>query len=109
MIKLSKMLGGAAVLLLMLSAVPAKAQLAGFDGMGSRGGGDDMMTQMAPMMDMMKSQMGKRKFRKMMKGAGPMMGKMMGNGGPSGMNGMSGEMPGGFGGGLPGGMGGFGQ
>ena len=106
MTNVSKMLGGAAVLLLVLSAVPAKAQMAGFGGMG---GDDDMMTQMAPMMDMMKSQMGKRKFRKMMKGAGPMMGKMIGNGGPDSMNGMAGGMPGSFGGGFPGGMGGFDQ
>jgi hypothetical protein len=106
MTNVSRMLGGAAVLLLVLSAVPAKAQMAEFGGMG---GGDDMMTQMAPMMDMMKSQMGKRKFRKMMKGAGPMMGKMMENGGPDRMNGTAGGMPGSFGGGFPGGMGGFDQ
>ena len=109
MTNVSKMLGGAAVLLLVLSAVPAKAQMAEFGGMG---GGDDMMTQMAPMMDMMKSQMGKRKFRKMMKGAGPMMGKMMGNGSPDsmgGMKGMAGGMPGSFGGGFPGSMSGFDQ
>ena len=109
MTNVSRMLGGVAVLLLVLSGAPAKAQMAGFGGMG---GDDDMMTQMAPMMDMMKSQMGKRKFRKMMKGAGPMMGKMMGNGGPDrmdGMNGMAGGMPGSFGGGFPGGMSGFDQ
>jgi hypothetical protein len=70
----------AAVLLLLftLASTPAKAQLAGFGG----GGGGDMMTQMAPMLEMMKAKMGKRRFATMMQTMGPMMSKMMeGDGG----------------------------
>jgi hypothetical protein len=78
------------LLLFTLTSAPAKAQLAGFGG----GGGGDMMTQMAPMLDMMKAKMGKRRFGMMMQTMGPMMSKMMEGGG------------GGFGGGIPGGFGG---
>lgn len=84
---------------------PAKAQFGG--------SGDDMMTQMAPMLEMMKAKMGKKRFASLMQTMGPMMEKMMdGNGG--GLGGMMGG--GGFGGmnfgsmgaGMGGGMGGFG-
>ena len=85
----------ALLLLFTLASSPAQAQLAGFDG----GGGGDMMTQMAPMLEMMKAKMGKRRFATMMQTMGPMTSKMMdGGGGLSGMLG-GGGIPGGFGGG----------
>jgi len=77
------------LLLFTLSTVPAKAQFGGF---GDGGGGEDMMTQMAPMLNMMKAKMGKRRFGMMMQTMGPMMSRMMQNGG--------GGIPGGFGGGT---------
>ncbi len=86
------------LLLFTLTSAPAKAQLAGFGG----GGGGDMMTQMAPMLEMMKAKMGKRRFGMMMQTMGPMMGKMMeGGGGGMGFGGLpgGGGIPGGFGGG----------
>jgi hypothetical protein len=60
------------------------------------------MTQMAPMLEMMKAKMGKRRFAMLMQTMGPMMSRMMENGG--------GGVGGGFGGGLGGmmGSGGFG-
>jgi len=80
------------LLLFTLTAVPAKAQF------GGGGGGGDMMTQMAPMLEMMKAKMGKRRFATMMQTMGPMMGRMMeGGGGLGGM--MGGGIPAGFGGG----------
>jgi hypothetical protein len=57
-----------------------------------------MMTQMAPMLEMMKAKMGKRRFAMMMQTMGPMMSKMTDGGGDGG--GMLG------GGGIPGGSGG---
>jgi len=84
----------ALLLLLTLASAPAKAQIAGFGG----GGGGDMMTQMAPMLEMMKAKMGKRRFAMLMRTMGPMMSEMMENGGFGGMLG-SGGIPGGFGGG----------
>jgi hypothetical protein len=59
-----------------------------------------MMTQMAPMLEMMKAKMGKRRFGMMMQTIGPMMSQMMesGGGGFGGMLG-GGGIPGGFGGG----------
>lgn len=80
----------AVLLLFSISSAPAKAQFLG--------GGEDMMTQMAPMLEMMKAKMGKRRFAMLMQTMGPMMSRMMENGG------------GGFGGGLGGGNfgGGFG-
>jgi hypothetical protein len=96
----------AATLLLLfaltLAPAPAKAQFAGFGG-GGGGGGGDMMTQMAPMLEMMKARMGKRRFAMMMQTMGPMMGQMM-EGGGGGMGGMLGG-GGGFGGMLGGGAG----
>lgn len=92
----------AAVLLLFsISSVPAKAQFLG----GGGAGGEDMMTQMAPMLEMMKAKMGKRRFAMLMQTMGPMMSRMMENGG-----GFGGMMGGGGFGGLGGGNlgGGFG-
>ncbi|MCA1363729.1 hypothetical protein I6F14_25105 [Bradyrhizobium sp. IC3069] len=81
----------AAVLLLFsISSVPAKAQFLG----GGGTGGEDMMTQMAPMLEMMKAKMGKRRFAMLMQTMGPMMSRMMENGG-GGLGGMMGG--GGFG------------
>ena len=107
----------AAMLLVLftLTSMPAKAQFAGIGG----GGGEDMMTQMAPMLEMMKAKMGKRRFGMMMQTMGPMMGRMMENGGGGlggmmggggGLGGLGGMIPGGSGGGMPGGysMGGMG-
>ena len=47
------------LLLFALTTAPAKAQFAGLGG----DGGGDMMTQMAPMLEMMKAKMGKRRGR----------------------------------------------
>ncbi|MEH2560061.1 hypothetical protein V1286_007590 [Bradyrhizobium algeriense] len=69
------------LLLFTLTATPAKAQFAG--------GGGDMMTQMAPMLEMMKAKMGKRRFAMMMQTMGPMMSRMM-EGGGGGFGGMTG-------------------
>src|SRR4029079_2979054 len=87
----------AAVLLLFsIASSPAKAQFLG----GSGGaGGEDMMTQMAPMLEMMKAKMGKRRFAAMMQTMGPMMSRMMEGGG----GGFGGGIPTGFGGGYGGG------
>ena len=60
------------LVLFALTSAPAKAQFAGFGG----GGGGDMMTQMAPMLEMMKAKMGKRRFAMMMQTMGPMMGQI---------------------------------
>ncbi|UVO36621.1 hypothetical protein KUL72_36125 [Bradyrhizobium arachidis] len=69
----------AAVLLLFsISSAPAKAQ---FAGLGGGVGGEDMMTQMAPMLEMMKAKIGKRRFAMLMQTMGPMMSRMMENGG----------------------------
>jgi hypothetical protein len=69
-----------------------------------------MMTQMAPMLEMMKAKMGKRRFAALMQTMGPMMGQMMeGGGGGGGFGGMIPGGGGGFGGmGSPGGFGGGG-
>ena len=83
--KRTKLLGSAASLLLVLSlsTAPAKAQFAGFGG----GNDQDMMTQFAPMLEMMKAKMGKKRFGMLMQTMGPMMARMMdGNGGFGGMN-----------------------
>src|SRR5713101_2128766 len=98
----------AATLLLLctLTTGPARAQFGGLGG----GAGGDMMTQMAPMLEMMKAKMGKRRFGMMMQTIGPMMGSMM-EGGGGGLGGMMGRggMPGGLGGMIPGGFGGGGM
>ena len=76
----------AAVLLLFsIASTPAKAQFLG----GGGAGGEDMMTQMAPMLEMMKAKMGKRRFAMLMQTMGPMMSRMMENGG-GGLGGMMG-------------------
>lgn len=80
-----------AVLLAAISVTPARAQFGG-------GSGEDMMTQMAPMLEMMKARMGKRKFAQLMQTVGPMMSNMMDNGG------MGGSDSGGFAGPAGGGM-----
>jgi hypothetical protein len=69
-----------------LTSAPANAQF----GLGG-GGGQDMMTQMAPMLEMMKAKLGKRRFAQLMQTMGPMMGPMMegGGGGFGGGNMMS--------------------
>src|SRR6267142_2565003 len=88
----------ALLVLLTLTGVPAKAQ---FGGGAGGDGGQDMMTQMAPMLEMMKAKMGKKRFGMMMQTMGPMMSQMMdgGGGGFAGMLG-GGGIPGGFGGGA---------
>jgi hypothetical protein len=68
-----------------------------------------MMTQMAPMLEMMKAKMGKRRFASMMQTMGPMMGQMMGADGGGGGFGGGGFGGGGFGGGGFGGLGGGGD
>jgi hypothetical protein len=73
----------------LITSAPAKAQ---FD--------EGQMAQFAPMLEMMKQKMGKKRFGHMMQTMGPMMENMMGQGGGGG-----GFGGGGFGGG--GGMGGF--
>jgi hypothetical protein len=93
-----KVICQAATLLLLftLSTAPASAQLGGFGGAG----GGDMMTQFAPMLEMMKARMGKRRFGMMMQTMGPMMSKMMDGGGGIGgaIGGGNAFAPGGFGG-----------
>ena len=85
------------LLLFTLTTGPARAQFGGFSGAG----GGDMMTQMAPMLEMMKAKMGKRRFAMLMQTMGPMMSRMMdGSGG-----GLGGMMGGGYGGMIPGGLG----
>jgi hypothetical protein len=93
----------AAVVLTVALPAPAKAQMAGF-------GQDQMMTQMAPMMEMMKQRMGKRRYAQLMQTFGPMMANMMdsGGGGFGGLGGGFGTTSfGGMGGGM--GMGGMGM
>ena len=96
-----RLVAGATALLLLVTftAAPANAQLAGFMGGGGSGaGGEDMMTQMAPMLEMMKAKMGKRRFGMLMKTVGPMMSRMMQGGGLGGMSGgLGGLAPGGLG------------
>jgi len=77
-----------------LTAAPAKAQFGGLGSGDTAAGGQDMMTQMAPMLNMMKAKMGKKRFAAMMQTMGPMMSQMM-QGGGGGLGGLGG----GFGGG----------
>lgn len=73
---------------------PAHAQF------GGNGGGFEQMQQFAPMLEMMKKKMGKKRFAKLMQTMGPMMSNMMsGQGG-----GFGGGNFGGFGGGNFGGF-----
>jgi hypothetical protein len=71
---------------------PAHAQFG-----GGSGGGFEQMQQMAPMLNMMKKKLGKKRFAKLMQTMGPMMSKMM-----DGQGGGFGGMGGGFGGGMGG-------
>ena len=84
------------LVLFALTLTPAKAQF------GGGGGGQDMMTQMAPMLEMMKAKMGKKRFGALMQTMGPMMSRMTENGG-GGLGGLGSLMGGGgipsFGGG----------
>ena len=84
------------LLLFTLTCVPAKAQLAGLGG----GDGGGMMTQMAPMLEMMKAKMGKRRFGMMMQTVGPMASRLMQNGGGGFSGALGGGIPGGFGSGA---------
>jgi hypothetical protein len=86
--------GGHAIV--AVRADDAKAQFGGFGG-----GGADMMTQMAPMLEMMKAKIGKRRFAMLMQTMGPMMSRMVENGG---FGSVGAEIPGGFGGAMQGGF-----
>jgi hypothetical protein len=89
--------------LFAFSSMPAKAQFAGLGG-----GGGDTMTQMAPMLNMMKAKMGKRRFAALIQTMGPMMSQMVGAevGGGGGLGGITGGLGGVLGGGgIPGGGG----
>ena len=94
------------LLLFALTSMPAKAQFAGMGGMMG-GGGEDMMTQMAPMLEMMKAKMGNRRFATMMQTVGPIASKMMEGGGmggiPAGLGDGAGFAPDGYGTGMGGG------
>jgi len=80
---------------LVLSSSLARPAHAQFFGGGS--GGFEQMQQMAPMLNMMKKKMGKKRFAALMRTFGPMMSKMM-----DGQGGGFGNF-GGFGGGFGGG------
>lgn len=58
---------------LCLFQAPAHAQF----GFGGSEGGEDMMTTMAPVLDVMKKQMGEKRFGELMKTVGPIATKMM--------------------------------
>jgi hypothetical protein len=75
------------LLLFTLSTVPARAQFGG--GADAGGSGGDMMTQMAPVLNMVKAKMGKRRFGALMQTVGPIASRMMQNGG-GGLGGMLG-------------------
>ncbi len=93
--RLTKLMAPLAIALALgLSQTPAKAQgnLAGVFG-GGGGGDGDMMTQMEPMLEMLKKKMGKKRFTQLMQTVGPMFAGGEGGGGFGGFGG------GGFGGG----------
>lgn len=69
------------VLLLVAASGPAYAQFGGFGGEGQ-----DQMQQYAPMIEMMKKRLGKRRFTQLMQTMGPMLANMQQQGG--GMGGM---------------------
>jgi hypothetical protein len=87
MTRLAKFAGPIAILAaLSFASAPAKAQFGGMD--------ESQMQQFAPMLEMMKQKMGKRRFGQLMQTMGPMMSQMESQGGFSGLGG-------GFGGGMP--------
>ena len=66
-------------ILATFAATPARAQ---FEGAGDQMAQfAPMMEQLAPMMQMMTSKIGKRRMNQMMRTVGPMMGRMMAQGG----------------------------
>lgn len=99
-------MSGAAAAALLVAAVPApaNAQMMGFGGTGGFGG-EQMASQMAPMLEMMKQRMGKKRYAQLMQTFGPMMANMMDGGGGDGGFGGGGFSSGGFGGMGMGGMG----
>ena len=89
MTKLAKLAGPLAVLAALTAAsVPARAQFAGMD--------DGQMQQFAPMLELMKQKMGKRRFGQMMRTMGPMVMQMQSQGGFSGLAGGGTSMLGGM-------------
>ena len=68
----AKLAAAALVVAALFASAPAKAQFAGID--------ENQMQQFAPMLEMMKKQMGKKKFGELMKTMGPMMEKMQSGG-----------------------------
>jgi hypothetical protein len=91
MMRLAKIAGPLAIAgALCFAAAPAKAQF-GMD--------ENTMQQFAPMLEMMKQKMGKRRFAQLMQTMGPMMMQMQGQGGFGGGFGGGGFDGGGFGGG----------
>lgn len=73
----------AVLAVLSLTGAPAKAQFAGMD--------EGQMQQFAPVLEMMKEKMGKRRFGQLMQTMGPMILQMEEQGGLSGLTG--GNMP----------------
>jgi hypothetical protein len=78
MIRPAKFACAAVIAAAFFASAPAKAQFAGID--------ENQMQQFAPLLEMMKQQMGKQRFAQLMKTVGPMMEKMQGQGGPGGMD-----------------------
>jgi len=77
MTRSAKLACSALIAVAFFASAPAKAQFAGID--------ENQMQQFAPMLEMMKKQMGKKKFAELMKTMGPMMEKMQ-SGGMSSMD-----------------------
>jgi len=72
MTRQAKLACSALIVAAFFASAPAKAQFAGID--------ENQMQQFAPMLEMMKQQMGKQKFAQLMKTMGPMMEKMQSGG-----------------------------
>jgi hypothetical protein len=92
MTRLVKLTLPAVALLMLCTALPrpAHAQFAGDSGF-------EQMQQFAPMLEMMKKKMGKKRFAMLMRTMGPMMSKMMdsqGSGFGGGFGGFGGDMGG---------------
>jgi hypothetical protein len=90
MTRLAKFACSAVLSAAFFASAPAHAQFGGMD--------ESQMQQFAPMLEMMKKQMGKRQFGQLMQTVGPMFEKMQGGGGLGGLGG------GGLGGNGMGGM-----